>query len=55
MELNDKLVILDESSSKAGELKLIETPVSANRYVVFLDIMGFKDRVARNKHADLLK
>lgn len=55
MELNDKLVILDESSSKAGELKLIETPVSANRYVVFLDIMGFKNRVARNKHADLLK
>ena len=55
MELKDKLVILDESSSKAGELKLIETPVSANRYVVFLDIMGFKDRVARNKHADLLE
>ncbi len=53
MGLTDKQTMLDESSSKTG--KLIATPISTNRYVVFLDIMGFKDRVARTKHPDLLE
>ena len=53
MGLIDKQIMLDESSSKTG--KLIATPISTNRYVVFLDIMGFKDRVARTKHPDLLE
>ena len=26
-----------------------------NRFVAFLDIMGFKDRVARNEHNEILK
>lgn len=32
-----------------------ENTQSRNRYVVFLDIMGFKERVARNTHAKLCK
>ena len=28
--------------------------ITTERYIVFLDIMGFKDRVARTKHEDLL-
>lgn len=32
-----------------------ENAQSRNRYVVFLDIMGFKERVARNTHAKLCK
>lgn len=34
---------------------MAESAQSRNRYVVFLDIMGFKERVARNTHAKLCK
>lgn len=31
------------------------TQTTRNRFVAFLDIMGFKDRVARNNHDEILK
>ena len=32
----------------------VKIPITAERFVVFLDIMGFKDRVARNPHNKIL-
>lgn len=40
-----------ESSVELSEQSIITN----NRFIVFLDIMGFKDRVARNNHEKILK
>lgn len=37
-----------------GSTSLVERPITAERYVAFLDIMGFKDRVARHSHDEIL-
>lgn len=40
------------NSPKIGQEEQITT---ANRFVLFMDILGFKERVARNSHEDVLK
>ncbi len=45
-------------SKGAGESSVIfsrQSRFTRKRFVAFLDIMGFKDRVARNNHNDILK
>ena len=37
-----------------SKLQLQEDKNTANRFVAFLDIMGFKERVARTNHSKLL-
>lgn len=42
----------------AGESRIVfskQSRFTRNRFVAFLDIMGFKDRVARNEHDEILK
>lgn len=40
--------------SAKSDVKIAKQPnVTNNRFIVFLDIMGFKDRVARNEHDDI--
>lgn len=50
MGTEDSYIALEGESS----LQLRADKNTANRFVAFLDIMGFKDRVARNSHAKLL-
>lgn len=50
MGTEDSYIALEGESS----LQLRADKNTANRFVAFLDIMGFKDRVARNSHARLL-
>lgn len=48
---------LDQSSAaleSQSDIQLQKEENTANRFVVFLDIMGFKDRVSRTAHSDLL-
>lgn len=52
MDENDKIRLnLDEESSSGSVFR--GERITAERYVVFLDIMGFKDRVARTSHDTL--
>jgi len=50
-DINRLIPALEEESSSSFLVE--KEQITAERYVVFLDIMGFKDRVARTKHADL--
>lgn len=45
---------MNESISAVQNL-ISESSPTANRYVLFLDIMGFKDRVARSDHKEILR
>lgn len=46
-----KFPIKSVSSQNFSPVKI---PITTERFVVFLDIMGFKDRVARNPHHEIL-
>lgn len=43
----------EEGESTLSQIQ--KEDVTAHRYVIFLDIMGFKDRVARNEHKDVFE
>ena len=43
-----------EGPYKSPEIKLRRGVNTTVRFVAFLDIMGFKDRVARNPHDEIL-
>ncbi len=47
-----KFPIKSVSSKNFSPVKI---PITAERFVIFLDIMGFKDRVARSSHKDILQ
>lgn len=49
---NKSIHYANEAESK---IQLSTEKAVSNRFVAFLDIMGFKDRVARTPHSDLLK
>lgn len=46
-----RIISFDESKVKFAK----QSNFTKDRFVAFLDIMGFKDRVARNAHEDVLK
>lgn len=46
---------IETKSASASFVDLASGNPTAKRFVVFLDIMGFKDRVARYKHAIILE
>lgn len=45
-----KIMEINLNTSKVNN----DLSITTERYIVFLDIMGFKDRVARTKHEELL-
>ncbi|MCF2583261.1 hypothetical protein [Bacteroides caecigallinarum] len=47
---NGEIVEISLNTSKVNN----DLSITTERYIVFLDIMGFKDRVARTKHEELL-
>ena len=46
---NGEIVEISLNTSKVNN----DLSITTERYIVFLDIMGFKDRVARTKHEEL--
>lgn len=50
----DTQPVFNPTFESESTLRLQADKNTVNRFVVFLDIMGFKDRVARTSHADLL-
>ena len=51
---NEDLDKLVEAGGGYGISTLRKGELTATRYVAFLDIMGFKDRVARHSHNEIL-
>ena len=52
MKEEQSLFLMQDESLPQSSMGLSEDD-TANRFVAFLDIMGFKDRVARTAHDDL--
>lgn len=50
----DNQPVINPTFESESTLQLQADKNTVNRFVVFLDIMGFKDRVARTSHAKLL-
>ena len=53
MDTENKISVV-EDEGQSGLLALKDYKETAKRFVAFLDIMGFKDRVARTPHKELL-